>query len=306
MEIEVRHLQALVAVAEAGTFGKAAEALGYTQSAVSQQIAGLERAAGTPMFDRPGGPRPVRLTTAGALLLEHAHTVLATLGVAATEVEEVARGERGRLRVGLMQSVGTKILPGILTRFTAERPQVEFVLHEAHDANDLLAMVESHDLDLAFGANLHPDGPFTTRGVLEDPFVVLAPNTPEWRDRASVSIAEIARHPLVGNRNPSCQGQALLAFGDHTPNFVFNSDDNTTIQSCVAAGLGISLAPMLTIDVADPTITIVNVEPPVPPRVLTVSWHDARRPSALLEAFVDATVEVCEAITAEWATGRAA
>jgi DNA-binding transcriptional LysR family regulator len=74
------------------------------------------------------------------------------------------------LRVGLMQSVGTKILPGILTRFTAERPQVEFVLHEAHDANDLLAMVESHDLDLAFGANLHPDGPFTTRGVLEDPF----------------------------------------------------------------------------------------------------------------------------------------
>ncbi len=142
--------------------------------------------------------------------------------------------------------------------------------------------------------------------MLEDPFVVLAPNTPEWRDRGSVSIAEIARHPLVGNRNPSCQGQALLAFGELEPNFVFNSDDNTTIQSCVAAGLGISLAPMLTIDVTDPTTTIVDVEPAVPPRVLTVSWHDARRPSALLEAFVDATVEVCEAITAEWATERAA
>ena len=306
MDLEVRHLQALVAVAEAGTFGKAAEVLGYTQSAVSQQIAALERVAGTPMFERPGGPKPVRLTTAGTLLLEHARRVLATLGVAAAEIEEVARGERGRLRVGLMQSVGTKILPGVLTRFTTERPEVEFVLHEAHDAEDLLAMVASHDLDLAFGADLHPVGPFTTQQVLEDPFVVLVPNKPEWRDHGPMTIAEIARHPLVGNRNPSCQGQALLAFGDHEPNFVFNSDDNTTIQSCVAAGLGISLAPMLTIDLTDPTTTIVDVEPPVPPRTLTVSWHRDRRPSALLQAFVDATVQVCEGISAEWAAERAA
>ena len=306
MDLEVRHLHALVAVAEAGTFGKAAEALGYTQSAVSQQIAALERVAGTPMFERPGGPRPVRLTTAGALLLEHAHRVLATLGVAAAEIEEVARGERGRLRVGLMQSVGTRILPGILTTFTAERPEVEFVLHEAHDANDLLSMVESHDLDLAFGVSLDPPGPFTTRKVLEDPFVVLAPNTPEWRDRGPMTIAEIAQHPLVGNRNPSCQGQALLAFGDLQPNYVFNSDDNTTIQSCVAAGLGISLAPMLTIDLTEPTTTIVDVEPPVPPRTLTVSWHRDRRPSALLQAFVDATVAVCDGIASEWDAERAA
>src|SRR5688572_3321354 len=95
------------------------------------------------------------------MLLEHAHRVLATLGVASAEIEEVARGERGRLRVGLMQSVGTRILPGILTRFTIERPQVEFVLHEAHEANDLLAMVESHDLDLAFG-DLEPNFVFNS------------------------------------------------------------------------------------------------------------------------------------------------
>jgi DNA-binding transcriptional LysR family regulator len=306
MDLEIRHLQALVAVAEAGTFGKAAEALGYTQSAVSQQIAALEKAAGTPMFDRPGGPRPVRLTPAGTVLLEHARTVLAELRVASTEVEAIARGDRGRLRVGLMQSVGTKILPTLLARFSLERPDVEIVLHEAHDARDLLNMVESLDLDLAFSAELHPEGPFTTKLVLDDPFVVLAPNTPEWRDRGPISIAEIAQHPLVGNRNPSCQGQALLAFGDLCPNFVFQSDDNTTIQSCVAAGLGISLAPMLTIDLTDPTTTIVEVDPPVPPRQLTVSWHEARRPSALLQAFVDTTVEVCDAIAAGWATERAA
>jgi DNA-binding transcriptional LysR family regulator len=306
VDLEVRHLQALVAVAEAGTFGKAADLLGYTQSAVSQQIAALEKAAGTPMFDRPGGPRPVRLTPAGAVLLEHARTVLAELRVAAADVEAIARGDRGRLRVGLFQSVGTKILPTLLTRFAVERPEVEIVLHEAHDADELLAMVADQELDVTFSAMLEPEGPFTTRLVLEDPFVVVAPNTPEWRNRSSISIAEIAQHPLVGNRNPSCQGQALLAFGDHVPTYVFESDDNTTIQSCVAAGLGITLAPMLTIDVNDLTTRIVPVEPPVPPRLLTVSWHESRRPSPLLDAFVEAAAEVCAAIAAGWATERAA
>ena len=70
--LELRHLVALVAVADSGTFSRAAEQLGYTQSAVSQQIAALERVTGTPLFDRPGGPRPVQPTEAGAVLTEHA------------------------------------------------------------------------------------------------------------------------------------------------------------------------------------------------------------------------------------------
>jgi DNA-binding transcriptional LysR family regulator len=306
MEIEVRHLQALVAVAESGTFAKAADALGYTQSAVSQQIASLERAVGTPVFDRPGGPKPVRLTAAGEVLLEHAGTVLATLRMAEADVDAVTTGSRGRLRVGLMQSVGTQILPSLLTRFAVERPEVQIVLHEAHDADELLAMVERQDLDIAFSAQLEPEGPFVTRRVLDDPFVLLAPNTPEWQGRRHVSIDEVATHPLVGNRNPSCCGQALLAFGDREPNFVFESDDNSTIQGCVAAGLGVSLAPMLTIDLDDPTTVIVEIEPPVPPRTITVSWHADRRPSALIDAFVEATLEICAAVADDLAAERAA
>lgn len=306
MDIEIRHLQALVAVAETGTFGKAAEALGYTQSAVSQQIAALERAIGTPAFDRPGGPKPVRLTAAGDVMLEHARTVLATLRIAEADIDAVTTGNRGRLRVGLMQSVGTQILPRLLTRFAVERPEVHIVLHEAHDADELLTMVERHDLDVAFSAQLEPDGPFVTRRVLDDPFVLLAPNTPEWRTRRRVTVEEIASHPLVGNRNPTCFGQALLAFGDHEPNFVFESDDNTTIQGCVAAGLGLALAPMLTIDLDDPTTVIVDVDPPMPPRVITVSWHAHRRPSALIEAFVEATLEICAEVAQGLAAERAA
>ena len=306
MDIEVRHLQALVAVAEAGTFGRAAEALGYTQSAVSQQIASLERTTGTAVFDRPGGPKPVRLTAAGEVLLEHARTVLATLRMAEADIDAITTGNRGRLRVGLMQSVGTQILPSLLTRFAVERPEVHIVLHEAHDADELLAMLERQDLDIAFSAQLAPEGPFITRPVLDDPFVLLAPNTPEWRDRRRISVEEIATHPLVGNRNPSCCGQALLAFGDIEPTFVFESDDNSTIQGCVAAGLGVSLAPMLTIDLDDPTTVIVELDPPVPPRTITVSWHADRRPSALIDAFVEATLDICAGVAEGLAAERAA
>jgi DNA-binding transcriptional LysR family regulator len=306
MDIEVRHLEALVAVAEAGTFGRAAASLGFTQSAVSQQIAGLERAVGAPVFDRPGGPRPVRLTAAGEVLLEHAQSVLAALRAAQADVAALTSGDRGRLRVGTIQSVGTRVIPSLLMRFAAERPGVEIVLHEAHNPEDLLAMVEDQQLDVTFCSGLDvvelEARPFTARLVLEDPFVLLAPASAEWRDRSSASLEEIATHPLIGNRNPTCAGQTMLTFGALHPEFVFHSDDNSTVQRCVAAGLGVALSPLLTIDVDDPTTAVIPVRPEVPPRLITLAWHESRRPSALLDAFVEAAVEVGQAIAAEWAT----
>lgn len=306
MDIELRHLQALVAVADTGTFGKAADALGFTQSAVSQQVASLERAIGTPVFDRPGGARPVQLTEAGHVLLEHARTVLTTLRGAVADVEALTSGTRGRLRVGTIQSVGTKVLPRLLSRFASERPGVEIVLHEAHDPAELLAMVEAQELDVTFCSDGEPVGPFTTRTLLDDPFVLLAPATSEWLDRTGVSVEEIAAHPLIGNRNPTCCAQSLLSFGDHPVRFVFQSDDNSTVQGCVAAGLGLALAPLLTIDLDDPTTTVVPVVPAVRPRVIVVAWHSARRPSALLDAFVDAAADVCGEIAERWSEELAA
>jgi DNA-binding transcriptional LysR family regulator len=306
MDLEVRHLQALVAVAETGTFGKAAEALGFTQSAVSQQIAGLERALGTPVFDRPGGARAVRLTPAGEVMLDHARSLLAAMRGAVADVDAISSGTRGRLRVGTIQSAGTQVLPSLLTRFAVERPGVEIVLHEAHNPQDLLDMVEAQELDITFCDGADPDGPFTTRVVLQDPFVLLAPATSKWLGRTSVSIEEIAEEPLVGSRNPTCTALTVLSFGDLTPNFVFRSDDNSTIQGCVAAGLGVSLAPLLTIDLHDPTTTIVPVNPPVPPRLLTLTWHAGRRRSPLLDAFIEATLAVCAEIEAGWASELAA
>src|SRR5919202_5290404 len=104
--IELRHLLALEAVARTGSFGKAATDLGYTQSAVSQQIATLERIVGQRLIERPGGPRPVSLTEAGRLLLRHADGIAARLQAAQADLAAIGAGDAGPLRVGTYQSVG--------------------------------------------------------------------------------------------------------------------------------------------------------------------------------------------------------
>ena len=136
--LELRHLIALKAIAEEGTFGRAAKRLGYTQSAISQQIAMLERIVGRRLIDRPGGPRPVSLTEAGDLLLRHADAIAARLQAAQADLAALDAGDAGPLRIGTYQSVGARILPELLREFFAGWPQVEVTLQESADDRDLI------------------------------------------------------------------------------------------------------------------------------------------------------------------------
>src|ERR1700704_6830987 len=95
--VEIRHLAALGAVASEGSFGRAATRLGYTQSAVSQQIATLERIVGERLVERPGGPRPISLTEAGRLLLRHASSIVARLQAAQADLQGLRAGGAGKL-----------------------------------------------------------------------------------------------------------------------------------------------------------------------------------------------------------------
>src|SRR5881398_2997656 len=128
--VELRHLLALQAIAEHGSFGRAARALGYTQSAISQQVATLERAVGEKLIERPGGPRPVSLTEAGRLLLRHAESIVARLDAAQADLAALRAGEAGTLRVGTFQSVGARLLPEIMRRFRKSWPEIEIMLEE--------------------------------------------------------------------------------------------------------------------------------------------------------------------------------
>ncbi len=128
--VEIRHFAALDAVAREGSFGRAADRLGYTQSAVSQQIATLEKIVGETLVERPGGPRAVSLTDAGELLLRHAEAIVARLDAARADITALRAGETGTLRVGTYQSIGARVLPGVMRRFLTDWPGIELGLSE--------------------------------------------------------------------------------------------------------------------------------------------------------------------------------
>src|SRR5512132_1762646 len=148
--LEFRHLIALKAIAETGTFGRAAVQLGYTQSAISQQIAMLERIVGRRLLDRPGGPKQVSLTEAGELLLRHADAISARLQAAQADLAALDAGDAGPLRVGTYQSVGARVLPALLREFASRCPNVEVTLRESTDDRELVELVERGQLDLSF------------------------------------------------------------------------------------------------------------------------------------------------------------
>ena len=307
--LEIRHLLALVAVVETGTFSRAAEQLGYTQSAVSQQVGTLERMVGTPLFERPGGPRPVRLTAAGEVLLTHARAVLARISSAATDLRALASGEQGELRVGTLPSVGTKVLPRLLGTFRAEWPGIQIVLRESRDSADLIHAVETGDIDVTFiDIGPYETGPLEVRPLLEDPMVFLAPaGAPEAGQRV-VNIADVAHLPMIGTRNPGCRRIIDDAFRQATvsPTYVFRSDDNPTIQGLIGSGLAYAVLPLLTVDENDPQVAVIPIRPEPPPRRLGIAWHAERRPPLALLPFVEAATEICRDLDEQWAASHAA
>src|SRR4029453_5353638 len=118
---ELRHLATLAAVADEGSFGRAATRLGYTQSSVSQQIAVLEKAAGGAVFDRPGGPKPVRITPLGAVLLDHGRELLRRADVMSDAVERFRAGD-GRIDIGTFQTVSNVLLPSVIRELHGAHP----------------------------------------------------------------------------------------------------------------------------------------------------------------------------------------
>src|SRR6476646_2478515 len=199
--LELRHLVALKAIAEEGTCGRAARRLGDTQSAISQQIATLERIVGQRLIDRPGGPRPDSLTEAGELLLRHADAIAARLQAAQADLAALDAGESGPLRIGTYQSVGAKVLPALLREFGADWPQVEITLRESADDQELVQLVESGELDLSFVVLPLSPGPYETTELFRDPYVLVVPaGSPlSTRDRTP-SLREIVDQPLISYR----------------------------------------------------------------------------------------------------------
>lgn len=291
-DIELRHLTALQTVSEAGTFGRAAEVLGYSQSAVSQQIAALERAIGASVFDRPGGPKPVTLTPVGELLVRHAATVQRDLANAASEVEQLLAGELGTLTIGTFQSVSVAVLPQIIERLRRARPDLTIELFESDDNEVLGDRLRSGELDLTFVVEAWHTPGVTAETLYVDPFVLTS--------RADESTGPTVRYeaiidaPLIGQPSNQCQiliDRALRA-GGVEPAYVFRTSDNAAVQAMVRAGMGQAVMPLLAVDVSDTELCFRELDPPIPPRHIQLAWPTDRTQNPAAGAFSEIAREV--------------
>jgi molybdate transport repressor ModE-like protein len=296
--IELRHFLALEAVARTGSFGKAAVALGYTQSAVSQQIATLERIVGQRLVERPGGPKPVSLTEAGRLLLTHADAIAARVAAAQADLTALSDGQAGTLRVGVFQSVGQRILPELMRRYLHSWPQVKVTLTESANDVELLNLVERGELDLTFSDLPLTEGPFDSVELLRDPYVlVVSVDSPLAERGAPPSLREISELDLIGHKH--CRTLLHLETHFRRPlQFVFQSDHNQTVQALVASGVGSALVPGLTMDPEDETTTLIEL-PKLPPRLIAMAWHRDRYRTPAARAFVETAQEVCAELELE-------
>ncbi|HZV51265.1 MAG TPA: LysR family transcriptional regulator [Candidatus Dormibacteraeota bacterium] len=293
-DLQLRHLLALQAVARGGSFWAAADLLDCSQSTVSQRIASLERIVGERLVERSRGRRPVGLTEAGRRFLPHAECILARAQAARADFAALSGGVAGRLRVGIYQSAGARILPALLREYTVAWPAVEIGFTETWLDDQLLEDVERGELDLAFAFYPLPPGPFASVSLLEDPYVLLVPANSELAARPP-SPRELQDLPLIGFRRcrvtQHMEGQ-LRAHGVE-PDFVFRSDDNATVQAMVAAGRGVAVVPLLTVERDDPGVKVLRPSLPIAPRIVVLAWHRDRHQSPAARAFVETASRVC-------------
>jgi DNA-binding transcriptional LysR family regulator len=266
--LDPRRLRVLREVAIRGSFSAAAEALAYTQPAVSQQIAALEQETGTRLVER--GVRPVRLTDAGRALLAHAEAVLARLDEAQQELGELAGLRRGRLRLASFPTAIATLVPQAIARFRQRHPDVDLTVLDDH-GHRLVPRLARWELDLALiydhQALPEPEVELERTHLLDDPFDLVVPDRHPLARRASASLEELADHTWIGGTPDGAYGRIVLhscRAAGFEPRLAFGSDDYQAIQAFVAVGLGVAMLPRLALSHPRPGVASVALaDPPV-------------------------------------------
>ena len=305
--LDTRHLAALAAIARTRSVSKAADELGYGQSAVSQQLAALERIAGHRLVDRGTGPRPVTLTAAGESLLGHTSWVLDRLEMARRDLARLAAGQAGSIAIGTFQSAGARLLPQVLAAFRTEWPELRVSIHNEMADGELPDLIRSGAIDAAFLAEVLLGGDFEQVELMTDRFVALVPPGHRLAHRTKVSLVDFAGEDMIdGWLGDSCTtkgARALQSAGVET-NVVFRTEDNPTRQRLVDAGLGCAVLPGLTVEPGLPNGAImIPIEEDLS-RVINLTWSAERTRSFALDRFIETTKNVVATIAADAASPK--
>jgi molybdate transport repressor ModE-like protein len=296
--VEFRHLAALAAVAREGSFADAAYELGYVQSAVSQQIADLERSVGTRLLERRRGAGDVTVTDAGRLLLQHVDPIYAELERARVELDEVQAGAAGTLRLGVWDCVAVRLMPLILRSLSARIPHLKLQMEISLTDRRLAEWVRAGEVQVAFGQLPLSARRLNFAPLLVDPYVLVVPASwPIASDEGRMTPEKLADLPLIGTGDQFVEtalSQTLEEAGAEA-SYVTVAEGNGAVQALVAAGRGAALIPRMALDYRQETITALDANDLVAPRQIVVYWPGGAIQPPGVAAFIDAASLACGA-----------
>ncbi|AWX57598.1 LysR family transcriptional regulator [Brevibacillus brevis] len=249
-------LQVFVAAAKAGSFTRAAEEIGFTQSAVSQMIQTLEKELGVSLFQRSrSGITP---TSIGERMLAHARDIL-NITSCMTEEANVARGiSSGTLRIASIPSVASRFLPGLLGSFRKRFPAVDILLLEG-DSDEISNWLHSSVVDIAF--TVMPDKEMQTLPLLQDEMMVILPDTHPLKDSQTLRFSEIAERCFIMPKDGCIR--KMLQENHITPTVTFEVREVYTILTMVQEYIGVTIMPELYMPPVIPKVVAIPLSPPI-------------------------------------------
>ncbi|HYI37185.1 MAG TPA: LysR family transcriptional regulator [Thermoleophilaceae bacterium] len=298
--LDVKRIKVFREVANRGSFSAAAESLSFTQSAVSQQVAALERETGTQLLDRT--PRGVRPTESGRALLAHADAILARLESAEDELAELAGLRGGRLRMAGFQSAGATLLPQAVAAFHERHPKVDLGMVESEPA-EAVERLRSGDIDIALvydfeplPGSLGPDLELTH--LLDDTYDAVLSRTHPLAERKKLKLADLSGDPWIAS-TPRCgcrqiSDRACLDAG-FDANVAFEADETMSAMALVAAGVGVTIFPRLALNPMHPGVVARPLGAKAPVRRIWVARMAGGHRSAASEAMHQLLVDAAAA-----------
>ncbi|HAX68129.1 MAG TPA: hypothetical protein DCY14_00850 [Anaerolineae bacterium] len=286
--MEIHQLTYFVAVAETGSFSRAAERCNIAQPSLSQQIQKLEQELGEPLFDRL--PRKVVLTDAGRTLLPRAVSILSDLQDIKHTLNQNADAGHGLLNVGFIPTIAPFVLPRVIQRFSQEFPNARLTVQE-----DLTETIVRNLLDgkLDVGITSMPihHRLIRTQELLTEPLLVASAKENDFITRTSIHVKELDDFPFIALSEMHCLGEQVQSFC-HRQNLelkiVCDTSQLTTVKNCVEIGLGVSLVPRaLALSDKSQQVNYRPLNGAVPQRKIAAATHAERTLSFLAKKFIE-------------------
>jgi LysR family hydrogen peroxide-inducible transcriptional activator len=284
--MEIHQLRYFVAVAEEGSFSRAAAKVRVAQPSLSQQIRKLEAEVGQPLFDRL--PRSVVLTEAGRCFIDYARQILTSIGDARRCVDELKDEVAGKLAVGAIPTIAPYVLPELIGKFQKHYPEVTLEIVE--DVTDgITRRVEAGELDVALASSCQQSPTLRRESLGNEPLFALVPEGHALAKKTLVELDDLKSQRFLLLHEMHCLSQQvnhLLEARRLRPEIALHGSQLGTIANMVAAVIGVSIVPQMMVKhQATPGCVSLPFAPPVPERELNLLYNPIRFQSKAAVAF---------------------